>query len=172
MPLEFDHRLKRPNPAETYDPFVEKYELALKKKETTFEQFKNFLGHDLAQVRDTTMICLMLENEIEFTDLEMMKILGLKSDVSTDCAIFRKFKQLVAYVAEILKERVPVKSLTMMPLTDISRICYGIAWKFESLFFVPVEGMEHLLDFWFADRFNGMWPIICEVNKAYKKREI
>lgn len=170
MPLEVDYRHENPEPEGTYDPFMAKYELVLNRKKTSFEHFQHFLGYDLAQARDTTMIYLVLKNGIEFTELEMMKIIGLKPDVIIDYAIFTKFQQLVGYVAKILRERVPVESLMKMPLTDISRICYGIAWKFESLFFVPVKGTEHLLDFWFADRFNGMWPIICEVNKAYKRK--
>lgn len=156
---------------EMFDPFVYKYRLTMSKRKVALDHFRDFLGYDLTHARDTTMIYLLLKEEVSFTKIEMMRILGLQADMKVDRAIFNKFREVVDYVARVLKERIPVRLLLEMPYTDISRICYGIATKFESIFFVPVNGGEHQFDFWWTDRFNSVWPVVCELNKAYNELE-
>lgn len=162
----------RPDSPSALDPFFHKYQLSLARKRKALERFRWTVGCDFNDIRDTAMIYLILKQNVIFSSVEMMSILGLRHDVSIEVKIFDKFEEVVRYVAQILKNKVPANSLLEMPLTDVSRICYGIASKFESLFFSPLAGREHSFDFCWRDRYNSMWPIVSELNRLYSEPKL
>ncbi|PVH20581.1 hypothetical protein CXQ85_002375 [Candidozyma haemuli] len=168
MPFDLDYgKPKSPDDVLIYDPFLYKYTLSVSKKRAAYDAFRAFVGYDLGNVRDTTMIYFILKHDIILTRHEMMKVLGLQPSGKVDSTIFDKLESTIFHVARTLRAKVPVRSLLEMPLTDISRICYMIAGKFESLFFAPVNGDD--FDFWWTDRFNSVWPVISELNRLYNE---
>lgn len=166
MALEFDKDSLDAAPVRDIDNFQEKYRSSQARREEMFLRFRSFVSHNLGSMRDTTIVHLMLKHEIIFSDEQMMMILNLDPNVLVQRAIFDKFRAVVRHCAITLRTKVPASRLLDMPLTDISRICYRIAERFESLFCIPVSRVASRQFYW-NDRFNGMWPIVCELNKMF-----
>lgn len=153
------------------DPFQWKADLAESRRSCLLQQFWAQTGCTLNEIQDTTMIQLMLLHEITFCDSDMMIILLLEERNEAHELIYRLFLDLVLFTANELKRNVDVSSLLEMPLTDIRTLCYKIADRFESLFYVPTldeeEDSDSALSFQWSDRFNCMWPIVCILNREF-----
>lgn len=149
------------------DDFYDKYLAARARRQEMYLRFRSFVAHNLGSLRDTTIIHLMLKHNIIFTDHQMMVILKLDPRTPTHRAIFDKLRAVIRHCAIALKSKVPANALIEMPLTDLSRVCYRIAERFESLFCIPVSRVASRQFHW-NDRYNGMWPIVCELNKLYQ----
>ncbi|OBA23867.1 hypothetical protein METBIDRAFT_18204, partial [Metschnikowia bicuspidata var. bicuspidata NRRL YB-4993] len=156
------------------DPFVIKATEAEARRRKLLEIFFALTGNSSSEIKDTTLIQLFFTHEIEFLDLDFMAILRLNASDVHHRQLYYSFLYLVQHTAMILKTRIFVKLLAEMPLTDIRRICYRIADKYDSLFYVPVkaEGEDEdanlALCFEWNDRFNCMWPILSLISREYK----
>lgn len=168
------------DPSEDYldiiiDPFIVKAKKAEERRRKLLEVFFSLSGNSSSELKDTTLIQLFLAHSIEFLDSDTMAILRLNSSDIHHRQLYYSLVYLVQHTAVTLKTRVFAKLLQEMPLTDIRRICYRIADRYDSLFYVPVkvepeeEDSNMALCFEWNDRFNSMWPILSLLHREYEK---
>lgn len=175
MPLFCDPDLSDELPVISIDPFVAKATDAEARRRKLLDIFFGLSGNSSSELKDTTMIQLFFTHAIEYLDLDTMAILRLSAGNIHHRQLYYSLVYLVQHTALILKTRVYAKLLQDMPLTDIRRICYKIADRYDSLFYVPikVEGEADdgnmALCFEWNDRFNSMWPILSLLYREYNK---
>lgn len=162
-----------------WDPFVEKAELADIRREDWLHKYQELNVNGGSDLRDTSMVYLVLKCNLILSDAQYMGILGLDPNVRPHYDLYTLVLADVRYLAGHLKGEVMAHSLIQMPLTDIRQLCYRVADKYESLFFVPVPGSDGEAEnassngfaVWFQwlDRYNCMWPIVSMLNREYQK---
>lgn len=161
---------------DVWDPYVQKAEAAALRKEEFLRKFYRCGLNTAGDVRDTSMVYLILESGLVLGDTQYMAILGLNSQLPSHVALYKLLVNEIRFVAGHLKRSVMAHSMLQMPMTDIRSLCYRIADKFESLFYIPVkpgdeEGKDSgfAISFLWLDRYNGMWPIISMLSREYEK---
>lgn len=162
-----------------WDPYLRKAEAAARRKKELLNKFHHCVLNTAGDVRDTSMVYLILECDLVLADGQYMAILGLDPHTSSHLALYKLLVKEIRYVASYLKRRVMAHSMLQMPLTDIRSLCYRIAENFDSLFYVPVkpgdeDGKESnfAISFRWLDRYNCMWPIVSMLNREYQKAAI
>lgn len=155
-------------------PVRDQYEEKAQRAELRrFELLQKYLSFGRWEIKDTTMIQLMLMHKVTFSDEDTMLILHLDREDPNHVRLYCGLFHLVKYTALTLVREVPVNLLLEMPLTDIRRLVYHIANRYDSLFYVPVKddvaGSSLALKFLWRDRYNCCWPIVCMLEREYQK---
>lgn len=159
------------------DPFELKAMHADDRHRKILEIFLSLSGNASCELKDTTIMQLFLSNAIVFLDLDTMAILRLDEKDIHHRRVYQDILFSVQHTAMVLKTKVHANLLQDMPLTDIRRICYRIADRYDSLFYIPDDLVKEAEDanvavcFEWNDRYNCMWPIVCLLYREYSKLE-
>lgn len=159
---------------EEWDPFEWKAERAELRRFRLLQQFHTTAVNNGGDLRDTTMVFLVLKCNLILADAQYMAILGLIPGYNEHVELYALLVRDVRYVATHLKKQVMAVSLADMPLTDVRRLCYRVADKYDSLFYVPTKTSEDCelhsaLSFQWLDRYNSMWPIVSMMNREFQR---
>lgn len=155
-----------------WDPFMLKAQAAEERRQLLIEKFFETGVNGRAELRDTTMVYLVLKCELRLTDEQYMKVLGLDLATTSHSELYQLLLGEIRYLASHLQREVMAHSLMQMPLTDIRKLCYRIADKYESIFYIPARDEDEddpmsALSFQWLDRFNSMWPIVSLLSREY-----
>lgn len=162
-----------PYPDFHYDPFVAKAQAAERHRQRLLEKFYEIRANGRGDLRDTTMVYLVLECQLHLTDEQYMKVLGLNLELPACQNLYGAILGETRFVADHLNRLVMARSLLQMPLTDVRMLCYRIAQKFEATFFVPGRSSDSssAVDFEWLDRFNSMWPLVSLLDREYRAHQ-
>ncbi|SGZ52830.1 CIC11C00000003115 [Sungouiella intermedia] len=156
-----------------WDPYVQKSQAASQRKIDFLRQFYRRGLNSGGDVRDTSMVYLVLQSGLVFEDDYYMRILGLNPHIAAHLALYRLLSREVRLVAGILRRNIMAHSMLQMPMSDIRSLCYRIADRYESLFYVPVKTPDEeklcAISFLWKDRYNGMWPIVSMLHREYQE---
>lgn len=176
MAIQCDYDASEKDVDVVADPFMTKVEEATLRRKRIYEIFRSLNANAFCEIKDTALIQLIFIHNTEFSDEDMMTILKLNPREAQHRQLYSSLLNLIQHTAMILKGKVIAKRLEEMPLTDIRRICYRIADRFDSLFYVPVNTKTEddsnsniALSFAWKDRYNSQWPIASMLSREYRK---
>lgn len=122
-----------------YDPFMAKATKSQARLTKLLETFQNFTANSDILSSDTTIIYLVLKSNIILNNTQIRVLLGLGDENKVHDVIYHGIQRDVKYAASKLFSLGKFSSLLEMPLTDLKQLCYEIALKYKTIFFVPVE---------------------------------
>ena len=122
-----------------YDPFMAKALKSQAKVTKLLQTFQNFTANSDIFSSDTTIIYLVLKSNILLNNTQIRVLLGLNDKNEVHDVIYSGIERDVKYAASKIFSIGKLSSLLEMPLTDLKQLCYEIALKYKTIFFVPVE---------------------------------
>lgn len=124
---------------QAYDPFMAKATKSQARLTKLLETFQNFTANSDILSSDTTIIYLVLKSNIILNNIQIRVLLGLRDENKVHDVIYHGIQRDVKYAASKLFSIGRFSNLLEMPLTDLKQLCYEIALKYKTIFFVPVE---------------------------------
>ncbi|CUM51983.1 unnamed protein product [Debaryomyces tyrocola] len=122
-----------------YDPFMAKATKSEARLTKLLETFQNYTANSDILSSDTTIVYLVLKSNFILNNTQIRVLLGLGDKNKVNDVIYHGIQRDVKYAASKLFSIGKFSYLLEMPLTDLKQLCYEIALKYKTIFFVPVE---------------------------------
>lgn len=122
-----------------YDPFMAKATKSEARLTKLLENFQNCTANSDILSSDTTIVYLVLKSNFILNNTQIRVLLGLGHKNKVNDVIYHGIQRDVKYAASKLFSTGKFPNLLEMPLTDLKQLCYEIALKYKTIFFVPVE---------------------------------
>lgn len=154
-----------------YDPYLAKVMAQEQKREQLLAKFRRLTEGSRVEIRDTAVVHQIIHHQVTFGDKDMMKILRLSKECEVQVSVYTELLRHVRHAATQLLQNVECDCLEEMPMTDLRRICYRIADRFDKLFYAQPDlqtdyPTPSALFLW-KDRYNSMWPIVSMLVREY-----
>lgn len=156
-----------------YDPYLAKVVAHEQKREQLLAKFAKLTEGSRVEIRDTAVVHQIIHHQVTFGDKDMMKVLRLSKESPIQVSVYTELLRHVRHAATHLLYNVDCDSLAKMPMTDLRRICYRIADRFDKLFYAPPDSQAESLIasalFLWKDRYNSMWPVLSMLVREYAR---